>query len=50
MILITIQSIYINGSLFSSEVVEGNLSICPGGQISIGSEWSQNISGFIGLY
>ena len=42
------QSIYINGSLFSSEVVEGNLSICPGGQISIGSEWSQNISGFIG--
>lgn len=42
------QSIYINGSLFSSEVVEGNLSICPGGEISIGSEWSQNISGFIG--
>ena len=42
------QSIYINGSLFSSEVVEGNLSICPGGEISIGSEWSQNISGFKG--
>ena len=42
------QSIYINGSLFSSEVVEGDLSICPGGEISIGSEWSQNINGFIG--